>query len=111
MCSHSWRTGRGYEGNSRRLMILEKVGLAELECGWPLNGVMKTHMKVRRWVHVQKRQASGDFEAETNMVFFQASRRIAIGIVGLGNISDSSLSGLSWLRVGRVLSASRGLIG
>ncbi len=58
----------------------------------------------------RKRQASGDFEAETKMVFFQASRRMAIDLVGLGDISDCLLSGLSWLRVGRVLSASKGLI-
>ncbi len=64
------------------MRILEKVGLAELECGWPLNGVMKTHMKVRRWVHVQKKTGVRDFEAETNMVFFQASHRMAIGLVG-----------------------------
>ncbi len=28
------------------------------------------------------------FDAKTNMVFFQASRRMAIGLVGLGDISD-----------------------
>ncbi len=37
------------------MRILEKVGLAELECGWPLNGVMKTHMKVRRRVLAKKK--------------------------------------------------------
>ncbi len=36
----------------------------------------------------EKRQASGDFESETSLVFFQASRRMAIDLVGLGNISD-----------------------